>query len=510
MRVVLEIDNTRVRVREAPESVLRRLHESLAYLSPTARAAGMEGPAEFPSHDLADETQWDGMIRLFRRPAPRVDGSRAAPWFETGLLPRAMAAMGPLGTEVQMLDFRRRPEPNHDVPRAWSQAPSLFDYQESAVDASTAAGSGVVVAPPRAGKTRIMLETIRRLNQPSLIVAPTTSIVDQTARVALEYGFDQNDVLVLDSKVDWARAAGAWIWICTAAKSRSIPVEAARTREVVACDELHHYTKAGSWGRELHKLFPHVFHWFGYSGTYFRSAGDDMSLEAFLGNVVSRISSADLLQRGRLVPTRVAFVPVQGPRIRRGLDPRRDGLFLHEHRNGLVAASALHLVQRGHRVLVMVGLKEQGRRVADLLNHHGPGGKRGSWKFAEFLFAGRGGVAGADRRFRRGLTSAFLDGTGPAVLIGTSLIGEGVDLPDASALIWARGQSAAVSYLQGIYRVCTASEGKKEALVVDFMDSHDWKLKEASEERRKIAESDPVFQVTTLADAQELGPWVAR
>ena len=47
------------------------------------------------------------------------------------------------------------------------------------------------------------------------------------------------------------------------------------------------------------------------------------------------------------------------------------------------------------------------------------------------------------------------------------MIGEGVDLPSADALVWARGEKAAVSLIQGYYRVCTKYEGKRYAIVVD-------------------------------------------
>lgn len=298
-----------------------------------------------------------------------------------------------------------------------------------------------------------------------------------------------------------------WVWLCTAAKAMSLTPEQAATRQVVICDELHHFTKGGGWGKSLHSLFPHVFHWFGCSGTYFRSGGDEMSLEAFLSEIVFRIGSAKLLELGRLVKTRVAFVPVVGPKVR-GADPRRPGLWHHEYRNTLVAASALHMASAaGRRVLVLAAVKPQGQAITDAINAHAPWSKRGAWRFAEFLFRGRGGAGPRDSEFRRRLIGDFLEGRGPAVLVGTSLLGEGVDLPDADALVWARGGSAAVSYLQSLYRVCTASPGKSSALIIDFADRHHGRLLEASVERLKIAASDPVFQPQVLNDPTEIGPW---
>lgn len=514
--VVLEVDNVRVRVRSAPPYALHRMNEQLAYLSPAAREAGFEEPIHVDhGPDAADlpHHQYDGMIRFLRVPDVRKDGTRALPWFETGLLERAMSSVASLGLAVRVYDFRRRPDSDHDVPRFWppSDVPP-FSYQEVAVDNAFRAGRGVIVAPPRAGKTRILLELCRRLNLPVLWIAPTTSIVDQTVEGAHEYGYAKDDAVLLSSRTDWEKAREAWIWVTTAAKATRLDAELAKTRAVIVCDELHHYTKGGTWGRALHKLFPHVFHWYGASGTYFRSAGDDMSLEAFLSGVVFRISSAELLALGRLVPTRVAFCPVEGPGIRRGGDHRKEGLIYHDHRNGLGAAAALHFAGSGRRTLVFVAEKEQGRRVLEMVNKFGPGGTRRGWRYAEFLYRGRGHATDPDRDrvFRKRLIGDFLAGEGPAVLLGTSLLGEGVDLPDADAAVDLSGVSAIVSELQRKYRVCTAREGKIDAIVLDFADRHHPKLLENSIKRLGNVASDPVFRPEVLGSAADVGAWSRR
>jgi superfamily II DNA or RNA helicase len=508
--VVLEVDNLRVRVRQAPQDALWALHNGLAYLSPSAADAGFE--EAIPTAPDGEEGQyvWDGMIRFLRRPEVRRDGSRAAPWFETGLLQRALSVLQTRWF-VHVLDSRRRPDPNHDVPFWFVDAskPPLFDYQEAAVRAAVEAGRGVIVAPPRAGKTRILGELVRVLNQPVLWVAPTTSIVDQTARVLLDLGLPKHELRILGG--EWlAKDALPRVWLGTAAAVASIPKEIATSREVIVIDELHHTTKQGSWGRELHRLFPHVFHWYGASGTYFRSSGDDMALEAFLSGVVYSISGEELIARGRLVKTKLAFLPVVTERLKRGRDPRVDGIVRHDHRNALIASCALHLASLGRRVLIMCAIKEQGNRIAEIVNHHGPRTKRGGHDFAEFLYRGRGGTqSAADMAFRRKMIAAFLDGSGPAVLIGTSLLGEGVDLPDCDAIIWASAQSAAVSYLQGMYRVSTAAPGKSTALAIDFADRHHPKLLEGSMKRLEIAYRDPVFDVSLLPGPEHLASWVA-
>ncbi len=57
-------------------------------------------------------------------------------------------------------------------------------------------------------------------------------------------------------------------------------------------------------------------------------------------------------------------------------------------------------------------------------------------------------------------------------LIGTSVIGEGVDLPNCGALIYAGGQGDSVHLMQSYFRPFTAYPGKDYGRVYDFKDLH--------------------------------------
>ena len=73
-------------------------------------------------------------------------------------------------------------------------------------------------------------------------------------------------------------------------------------------------------------------------------------------------------------------------------------------------------------------------------------------------------------------------------LIGTSVIGEGVDLPCAANLIMAGGGKARSQVIQNIGRVLRIMDGKEEATVYDFTDRDGGFLAEHSEERSLIYE----------------------
>ena len=94
------------------------------------------------------------------------------------------------------------------------------------------------------------------------------------------------------------------------------------------------------------------------------------------------------------------------------------------------------------------------------------------------------------------------------VLIGTSLLGEGVDLPIADALVYARGEKAEVTLTQNSFRVCTAIPEKKDAVIVDFADRHHRKLLSHSKERLQVYFDQPIFNVNILKDEQHFETWM--
>ena len=73
-------------------------------------------------------------------------------------------------------------------------------------------------------------------------------------------------------------------------------------------------------------------------------------------------------------------------------------------------------------------------------------------------------------------------------LIGTSVLGEGVDLPIASVLVMAGGGKAKSGVMQGIGRVLRPFNNKQEAVVYDFTDKGSNWLCEHAALRREIYE----------------------
>lgn len=485
--MICEIENNRTQIISASVWELHVIDLELRY--PTQFADVRDGGFKPPG----DYGGWDGWIRFLHKP------KHGHPWFPTGLLPRVLNLGAKMQFPIQATDKRLRTEPG--VPE-WASEPIVDrDYQLAAVAAGEQAGRGVLDMVPRCGKSRIGIELQRRLALPTLWMAPTDRIVRQTVSVFERFMGKNYAVQQVGSK---GAPEGVPVVCCTAATAIRLPQEFMDTRQVVFVDELHH-----SAASSYHKIFAkltHVYYRFGMTGTFFRSGEDELALHAVLSNVIYKITSQEMLDRGFLVPTDVVFVPITGPKVR-GVPQTftaghgKFGIHEHDYRNRVVAQISLFLAEKGKRVLVLVGTKKQGRWLAKVMREDLLRVERAEFEAVEFV------SADMPRPIQAKILDSFNAQQEVRILIGTSILGEGVDLPPADALVYARGEKAEVSLTQNMYRVCTAMPGKHYSLIVDFADRHHRKLLEHTKERAAVYFNEPTFTVFPLESADQFEWW---
>jgi superfamily II DNA or RNA helicase len=437
---------------------------------------------------------WDGWIRLLRTP------KQSPPWFPTGLLLRACEVFQKFAQPYQISDTRVRPELG--MPDPVVRIP-LRDYQEEAVRRALHVGRGVVDLPPRSGKTRLGLELHRRLALPTIWLAPTDRIVRQTVEVAESF-FGPHYVHHQVGSRNLEEAVRRMLVVCTTATAWQLPLEFYLSRQVIFVDEFHH--ASAKQYRDVFKHCEHVFYRYGMTGTFFRSGNDELAMFQHLANTILKLEPRELVGRGYLVPVKAVFLPLELPKIKRGsgnyfADHGKEGIHENEARNAAVGLVADFLVKEGRRVLVLVGTKRQGRMLESQLRGFYPPKSGTEFHLVEF-------VSTDCERGRHGrIIDSFNSKQEVQVLIGTSLLGEGVDLPAADALVYARGERAEVSLIQSLFRVCTAQPGKQEAVVVDFLDAHHRKLLQHAEERFQIYSGEPIFEVQKLSHLSEFPRW---
>jgi superfamily II DNA or RNA helicase len=409
-----------------------------------------------------------------------------------------------MGFPVQIEDQRLRPE--EGFPEFVKKPIVDRAYQLKAVDLAIQKGSGVLDMVPRSGKTRCACEIQRRIALPTLWIAPTDRIVRQTQGV-LENFFGRNYAIHLVGTAKTEEVMFTNVVVCTAATAVRLSPEFYQTRKVIIVDEFHR--SAAKTYKQIFAKCAHIYYRFGMTGTFFRSGLDGMAMHALLSDTIYRVTAKELLELGFLVPTKVVFLPVLSPRLRNLPDQSfqnahgKFGIQNHDHRNQLVTMATVYLYQAGKRVLVLVGTKAHGRRLRDAIQGYiQPAPEKARFQSVEFL------NAETPRPIQGEVIESFLEGREVKVLIGTSLLGEGVDLPSADALVYARGEKARVSLTQNAYRVGTATPGKTQALLVDFADRHNKHLMRHSLNRLEVYHAEDTFSVEVLQDPNGFLPWL--
>lgn len=441
---------------------------------------------------------WDGFFRFLRRP------SSYPPSLPSGLRYKAFEALDKAGVPYEIEDVREQPgEPlfefDVNIP--------LFDYQQEASKALLSEGDCVLVAAPRAGKTRTGFSVIKELGLPTIWIAPTSGIVKQTIKSAHEF-FPKDQVVQVATK-NWRQSLDKFLCVTTSAGMMKLPKEFWESREVLLVDEVHHFVDKGAWVKYLKKHTGHIYHRKGMSGTFFRSSGEDVALHAFLSHVAYEINTQKLMDKGRLTKTRIAHLELKGPKLERDFDGytgkgglQWKGIVDYEPRNRAIIDLSVLFANRGRKVLILVASKPQGRALLRRINEVLPSSP---YSEASAVFVStdttKKKIEGAFESFREGDTQ---------VLIGTSLVGEGIDLPSADCLIYATGGKAAVSYVQALFRVCTAQEGKEESVIIDFVDKQHGILLNHSRKRWEIASQYPVFDLQYLRHGDSVEDWLDK
>lgn len=489
----LEVHNAQTFIFNAPANLQQLIDFHTKY--PTDVALAQTDGWRPPEADVGD-SYWDGFVHLAKFPR---QGPGRVP---TGLLELVLWVGERYGYPMIVDDNRVRPDER--VPNHYSPVVDR-DYQIEAAAAAVKAGRGVLDMPPRAGKTRTMAEVHRQVPEPMLWVAPKKNIVKQTVRALTEL-FGKHYACELVGAKRAMEHVHMNVVVCTPNTAVSLPDEFLASRGALTIDEFHHAA-----AKTYHRLVgrcDHIFYRWGMTGTHFRSGNDALAMHAVLSRTVYKVTTTELRRRGYLVPTDVVYLPVDGPRAKGGSSYQtgagRYGISRHEHRNNLVAwaAQVLHLF--GKKVLILVATKEQGRTIEEALREvvGTPAGR--VYKRVEFVSTDR------PARICQEVIEAFAHSDEVQILIGTSMVGEGTDLPPADALVYAPGRKAEVELAQAAFRVATAFEGKRGAILVDFADRHHPKLLEHAEERLSVFYREPTFKLEVLEDPSFFTEWVQK
>ncbi|AHL21943.1 DNA or RNA helicases of superfamily II [Thermococcus nautili] len=366
--------------------------------------------------------------------------------FPVGLLPRVKKFLNSKGYRVRIKDERQ--VRGVKLNSTWNEDYSLRRYQQRAVRKALKEKMGVLALPVGSGKTVVGLRIIHELDLSALIVVHTKELLYQWAEKVEEL-LGVKAGIVGDNKWNEENVTVAMIQTLL---SRGVD-KLKNDYAIVMFDECHR-TSAAEKFYQLGISLPQVYR-FGLSATPWRRVrGEEIKIEAVVGPIIYEVKAEDLIREGFLAKPRFEVITYESSMpsfSERYKELYEDVVMNNDERNRAIVAKAKELVRKGHRVLIDVKRIEHGKILKEMLEKEGIK--------AEFL--------SSKSQNRWEVLEAFKNGEIP-VLIST-LLKEGVDIPEISAIILAGGGKSDIMTIQTIGRALRPKKGMR-AVIVDVAD----------------------------------------
>jgi DNA repair protein RadD len=388
--------------------------------------------------------------------------------FPTGLLEKVIKHLQSESIPYETVDLRVKPASGNLGLATRVKEPAAYKEQHAAVDAclNDPEGRGIIVMPTGVGKTRVIKDLIQRLDTKLLVVPPSANLKRQIHDY-LKDCFGARAVGYFD-KADGCKkhiTIGNIDGLESAKKHHFKGVGA------VIIDEFHH-SAAATYRIVNENLWDDVYYKFGFTATDYRNNPmDQILLESVLHRRLFMMTPVEAIQRGYIVPVQPLIYNVNNFELddtQNYATCYKRFIVENEERNLKIVDIAKRMIGNKVPTLVLVKQVPHGRGLAEAI----PG--------AVFVNG-----QDNDSQWNMEMVKAFNNLEVPC-LVGTSVIGEGVDTKAAGCVILASGEKAKSRIMQNVGRVVRCFPNKNIGYVVDFFDRNSKIMEKHSQERYNI------------------------
>jgi superfamily II DNA or RNA helicase len=349
--------------------------------------------------------------------------------FASGLLERVIGWLEQHQLPYQHTDLRKRPTGQPGLFKATLPF-KPYPEQLEAIRQAVQACRGTISMPTGSGKSITMALLIAKLNLKTLVIVPNLNLKLQLTESFTQIFGSLKNITI--QNIDSGTLANAKDYDC------------------LIIDEAHHV--AASTYRKLNKsAWGKIYHRYFFTATPFRGVVEEQILmESIAGEVVYKLSYAQAVQAGMIVPIEAFYIDLPKVDVRGSTWPTvyKELIVNNEHRNRVIANLLASFQYAGVSTLCLV------KEVA-----HGEKLKTSLIPFAH-----------GENEETAALIKAF--NKGGSCLIGTTgVLGEGVDSrPCEYVLIVGLGKSKP-AFLQQCGRATRTYLGKESGKIIIFKDS---------------------------------------
>jgi len=445
---------------------------------------------------------WDGYVstlcwnRKFCRCHIKKDGTH----FKSGSLSKATEFFKEKNVSYKVIDIRKK------IPRtnslSLSSALEHRDYQQEVIEKSLNTDRGIIKAATGSGKTVMasgiiagsgVFPTIFYVTSKDLLLQAKSEIERFVRRNGKSVEVGQigagkkeiKDINVMTVQTAVRSLGGVWVKYDDEDNNKDDMEIGTSKREIVGlikesklmiCDEIQH------WAAETCQIISDSSvscqYRIGMSATPWRDKGDDILIDACFGKIIAEIPASLLIKKGYLVKPQIHFIPVSNMRgIKWSSYPKvyKHAITENSKRNNWISKFATGLSENNRKVLILCRYIAHGKLLEKLIPNsvflHGSHSAKKRKKHLE--------------KMREGDIK---------VTIATSIFDEGIDCKPLDSLILAGSGKSSTRALQRVGRILRTCKGKKDAIVIDFLDRCKY-MEAHSRRRERMYRTEPEFDI---------------
>lgn len=367
--------------------------------------------------------------------------------FPTGLLNIVTSYFEKNNILFELKDLRRTPS-IRKIYRKIKQPFPLRYYQKEIVNACLSNPRGIIEAATGSGKTNCIVELIYQLKNNVLIIVPSSTIISQTSKILINVFGKKHIGIITGNKKEFDKP----ITIATYQSLGNIDESFFKKLDTLIIDEAHH--SGCNSLVSLNNLFNSCYYRYFFTGTAYRNDGKDMDLQSVITDqFIYKYPIQKGIEDKYLCPIKFVIYKYQHPypigKWREELDTY---IINNEKYNNFIIDKANKLNDKKIATIIFV----------DQINHG---------KFLESKIPNSVFVNGTEEKTINMEAIEDFNKGKFHIMIGTSVIGEGVDTVKAQCGILAGGGKAKSTLVQRIGRLLRPCQEKNMAYIMDFTHS---------------------------------------
>ena len=430
---VEKLDEVFMRV-HCDDGLARDLHDFFSFTVPGAKF--------MPSYK---NRYWDGKVRLFSIKTNKI---------YIGLLPYVDEFCRERGFNFEGIqdvigEKQRATEELHQFVEELNLPFSPRDYQMEAFRTAVQYGRQLLLSPTASGKSLIIYLLARYYNKKTIIIVPTTSLVEQMAKDFIDYGYDEEICKIYSGQPVFDSAITITTWQSFA----KAPKEVMQSFDVVVGDEAHLF-KAQTLKGILEKMKTTAIR-IGTTGTLDGSECHRLQLEGMFGPVKKVVSSYQLMEEGTIAKINIQCIILRHTKMKKmSYQDEMDYLVSNEERNKFITNLVSSL--KGNTLVLFQYVEKHGEVLYPMLD--------GRVKDLHYVF---GGTDTEDRETVRELVEKSNDSV---ILASYGTFSTGINIKKIDNVVFASPSKSKIRNLQSIGRGLRKTEGKDSMRLFDISD----------------------------------------